>query len=123
MLPVVAHFGRRCVRNAVCVDLFHILVPLNYDCPLLGLEYAERSERWVLELTGLQNSVGWINVHVVPLTEVSFDLLHSSVEVALVQLLRLHESGVGRSDHIVQPFRVISLLLRCRRGTKFNGMM
>ena len=60
MLPVVAHSRRRCIRDAVCVDAFYILVPLNYDCPLIDFEHAERSERWAFELTGLRHSVGWL---------------------------------------------------------------
>ena len=50
------------------------------------------------------HSVGGINVHVFTLTNVWFDLLDLPVEVALVPFLRLHESGVGRLDYIVQFF-------------------
>ena len=108
-------FGRRCIRNAVCVDSFHILVPLNYDCLFIGFEHAERSERWAFEFTGLRQSVAWISVHIVTLPHVSFHLLDSSVEVALVPLLRLHKSKVGRLDHIFQTFCVIVALFGCRR--------
>ena len=83
-------FGRRCIRNAVYVDAFYILVPLDNNCSLVGLEHAERSKRWAFELTSLRHSVGLINVHVVTLPYVSLDLLSSSVEVTLVPLLRLH---------------------------------
>ena len=106
---------RRCIRDTVCVDAFYILVPLNYDCRLIGFEHAERSELWAFELTGLRHSVGWINVHVVTVPYVSLDLLDSSVEVSFLLLFRLHESGVGRLDDIVQSFCVIVLLFCCRR--------
>ena len=106
--------------NAICVDTFDIFVPLNYDCSLIRFEDADRSERWAFELTGLRNSVGWINLHVVTLTNASFNLLDSSVEVPLVPFLRLHESGVGRSNFIVQPSCVIVLLFGCETGTCFT---